>query len=509
VRAPAGSLHRLRRAPRTSSASLALAFVLLGSLLAAACTSSASDSATTTTASSSTAPAPGGTDPRPAALRWTACDHGLECARLRVPVDYDRPAGAHLTLSVIRRPALDQAHKVGELVVNPGGPGASGVTMVTDGFGGANHFDERFDIVSWDTRGSGASDPLRCSEGVTAFQALDPDPTTVAAQTRLDAHAQTIARDCGRNGGDLIDHMDTATTARDLEQLRLALGGAKLNYAGYSYGTAIGLAYAARYPTHVRSMVLDGVIEPNWNLSQLLTVQAAALEQRLQAMFDQCEASTSCPVREPAAAYDALVAQLRAHPEAAGPGRAIGPGELATASVFSTYDPSYVTPFFAALAAARAGDGRGVLALADDYRGEVTSYAAYVGVVCTDLPHPVGAEAYQTFATSLAHRFPRVGAAVANEVLPCAFWPVPVARSPEIVTAAGAPTILVVGNTGDAATPLAASVSVARHLARSRLLTFDGQGHTSVDRSSCVDNAERSYLEALAVPPPGALCVAS
>jgi pimeloyl-ACP methyl ester carboxylesterase len=426
-----------------------------------------------------------------------------------VPLDYDHPRGPKLSLAVMRRRALDQAHRIGSLVVNPGGPGASGVNLVAAGFGESNKFDDRFDIVSWDTRGSGASAPLTCDGHVRAFQALSPDPMDVAKQAALDRAAQAIADDCATRDGALLDHIDTDTTARDLEQLRIALGDQKLTYAGYSYGTAIGLAYAARYPTHVRAMVLDGVVEPNWDLSQLLTVQAGALEQRLQAIFDACTGPPSCPLRDAASTYDQLAARLATARMPAGSGASIGPGDLATAAVFSTYDPSYVPAFLASLAEAAGGGGRGILGIANAYRSEVSSYAAYAAVVCTDLPHPVGATAYEAFATSLAHRFPRVGAAAANELLPCAFWAAPVARTPEVVTAAGAPTILVVGNTGDAATPLAASVSVAHHLRRSALLTFDGQGHTSVDRSPCVDSAERRYLESLTVPPGPALCVAS
>ncbi len=126
-----------------------------------------------------------------------------------------------------------------------------------------------------------------------------------------------------------------------------------------------------------------------------------------------------------------------------------------------------------------------------------------MAVLCADLPHPTGAAAYQQLAQSLEARSPRLGGAVANELLPCAFWTAPVARTPEIVRAPGSPTILVVGNTGDAATPLSSATWVARHLDHGVLLTYDGQGHTSVGRSRCVDSTERRYLTDLIVPPPG------
>jgi pimeloyl-ACP methyl ester carboxylesterase len=432
----------------------------------------------------------------------------LQCAELSVPLDYDHPSGAHIDLAVIRRPAADPSHRIGALVVNPGGPGGSGVDFVREGFGTDNGFADRFDIVSWDPRGTGRSEALDCGSGVRSFRTLPPDPTSPQAQAELDASAQAIAADCGAHAGPLLDHVGTPTTARDLEQLRRALGEPKLTYAGFSYGTAIGLAYAQRYPTLVRAMVLDGVVEPNWDLQQLLGTQAVALEQSLQGMFDRCNASSSCPVRDAGDVYDRVAARLVRAREPAG-SSSIGPSELATAAVESTYDPSYAAPFMSALAAADAGDGRPMLALAQSYYGAVSDYASYVSVVCVDLPHPVGAAAYQAFADDLATRAPRVGAAVANEVLPCAFWPAPVERVPAAVHAPDAPAILVVGNTGDAATPLSAAVTVAHQLDHSSLLTFEGLGHTSVDRSSCVDQAEIRYLEDLTAPPKGALCVAS
>jgi pimeloyl-ACP methyl ester carboxylesterase len=482
--------------------------VVLVAFLATACSSGTTGTRAATATTRGASRPVEDLDPQPPPLVWTGCGTGLQCSELTVPLDYAHPTGTKIRLGVIRRPARDRAHRVGALVINPGGPGASGVGIVRNGFGVPEGFGDRLDIVSWDTRGSGASAPLACGGGSAAFFALSPDPRGPGEQAALDLRAKAVADDCAAHAGALVDHMDTGTTARDLEQLRRALGGAKLTYAGFSYGTAIGLAYAARYPTHIRAMVLDGVVDPTADLARLLTAQAVAGEQVLQRTFDRCRGDRGCPLRDPATTYDALAASLATHREAAGT-TTIGPGDLETAAIQSTYDPALQDVFLGALAEAAGGDGTQIAGLADSYRAEVTSYVAYAGVICVDLPHPVGAEAYRQFAVALAQRAPHVGAAAANELLPCAFWPAPVARTPESVRATGSPTILVVGNTGDAATPYPAALAVAHHLDHAALLTYQGDGHTAVGRSSCVDAAERRYLVDLRVPPPRALCLAS
>jgi pimeloyl-ACP methyl ester carboxylesterase len=507
VRTPEAPPHRV---PPHSAGAVGAALVVVVALLAATACSSTSARPSASAATTARRAAPADTDPQPRPLVWRACGNGFQCSRLAVPLDYAHPGGPHLQLAVIRRPASDHAHRVGALVVNPGGPGASGVGIVRDGFGVAAGLGpglaERLDIVSWDTRGTGASQPLACGSGAKAFLALPPDPADAAAQAQLDARARAVAADCAAHAGPLLDHIDTATTARDLEQLRRALGGAKLTYAGYSYGSAIGLAYAARYPTHIRAMVLDGVVDPDVDLPHMLTAQAVAMEQSLQSLFDRCRTDARCPLRDPSATYDQLAAALARRREPAG-ATTIGPSDLATAAVQSTYDPDLGQEFLVALARAASGDGSLIAAFAASYRDEVTSYVGYASVLCADFPHPVGAAAYRAFAVGLAQRARRVGAAAANELLPCAFWPAPVARTPEVVTAPGSPTILVVGNTGDAATPFASSIAVAHHLDHSALLTYQGSGHTSVGRSSCVDGAERHYLVELRPPPAGALCL--
>jgi len=452
------------------------------------------------------AAAPVDDDPVPPPLSWAPCHGDFECATLTVPIDYAEPRAGTIDLAVTRHPADKQAERVASLIVNPGGPGGSGLDMVQNGFGARRGLYDRLDVVSWDPRGVGASAPLTCGAGAEAFLALDPGPDSPAEHAALDAGAQGVAADCAAHAGPLLDHMATDVTVRDLEQLRRAVGDDRLTYAGYSYGTAVGLAYAERYPTRVRAMVLDGVVRTDQDLEQTLTDQAQAIDLSLDNTLNRCASVSNCPLDDAAGTYDRLAAQIEQTPLPAGGGTTLGPADLAFAAIETTYDPSLEPTLWAALARAEAGDGSGLTRLASRYRKTVPDYPSYAAVICVDFPHPVGADAYRAFADRLTARFPRVGAAIANELLPCAYWPAPVVGRPHQPAAAGAPPTLVVGNIGDAATPFSSATWMADHLARSVLLTYDGDGHTSGGRSSCIDEAVLRYLIDLTLPAEDTRC---
>jgi pimeloyl-ACP methyl ester carboxylesterase len=294
-------------------------------------------------------------------------------------------------------------------------------------------------------------------------------------------------------------------TVDDLEQLRRALGEGKLNFAGYSYGTAIGLGYAERHPDRIRALVLDGVDQPDWSLTDLLGNQADSFERAVTSTFARCDRTASCPVHDAGATYDRVAAALEHAPIPDGSGGVIGPAELAIAATTSVYYPDAAQTFLDGLAAAARGDGSGLLPLVEIYRRESRSYAAYAGVTCVDSPHPVGSEDYRAFAKRLRTQAPRFGATVANEMLPCAFWPAAVTHTPHVVTAPGTPTVVLVGTTGDPATPYASAVSVAGQLSNAVLVTLDGEGHTSGD-NRCVAALVRTYLVDLVPPTKDARC---
>jgi len=434
---------------------------------------------------------------------WEPCGARRECATYPVPVHHDDPDGATIDLAVIRRPATG-TDRIGSLFLNPGGPGGSGVDYVT-----ATPLDptlnQYFDIVSWDPRGVGASEPIDCDTGATAMQRTDWDPDDAAEQAALDDAAEAIAQDCADEYGERLRQVATDDTVRDLDLLRQAVGDEQLTYLGFSYGTAIGLRYADLFPDRVRAIVLDGVVDPTQDLEELLTDQATTFESTLDGVFAKCAATPTCPVQDPAATYDRVHAAVESTPLAVAGSDPVGPTALAYAALSSAYDEGGGEVFLEALAAADAGNGAGLRRLADQYWSS-TSYTEYAAVVCTDNPHPEGADEYQAMAERMAAAAPRVGAAVANEMLPCAFWDAPVTGRPGPVAAPGAPPILVVGNTGDSATPFAAAEKVADDLESGVLLTYRGAGHTSFGSDTCVKDVVRFYLVDLVVPDAGTEC---
>lgn len=453
-----------------------------------------------------------GTAPRPptddaddggpsAPIRWTGTGR-VQTGTLTVPLDHARPDGPTIDLAVARRPATDPSRRIGSLFFNPGGPGVAGIDYLRLSPLDAT-LNERFDIVTWDPRGVGASGALGCDRTAAAYHELDWSPDTPAETAALDQAARTIADDCAAAAPDRVGHIDTEATVRDLDQLRRAVGDDQLDYIGFSYGTYIGLRYAERYPDRVRAMVLDGVVDPSDDLERLLTGQTVALETQMDALFASCRAP-ACTLGDAAAAYDRVAARVEQQPLPAG-SSTLGPSALAFAAISSSYDSSRADSFLSALAAADAGDGAPLRAITDLYLAS-GSFSSYLGVLCTDTPHPIGAADYDAMTARITARSPRFGPAIANEVRPCAFWPAPAVEVPGPVRATGSAPILVVGNTGDVATPFEAARTVADDLDHGVLLTYEGAGHTSFGKSSCVDAAVRAYLTDLTLPDPARAC---
>jgi len=480
--------------------------------------SATSPPATTgTTATSTTRPTPGATPGTagtagtatppgtgtPSALHWTGCGQRVQCATLRVPRDWARPDGETLDLAVARRPATGPGERIGTLFFNPGGPGAPGTAYV-QGASLDPELNRRFDIVSWDPRGVGGSAPVNCDGHTDAYRELDWSPDDPAEQAQLESAAAAIAADCAAAHRDELDEVGTDATARDLDALRAAVGDEQVSFIGFSYGTYIGLRYAELFAPRVRAMVLDGVVDPTQDLAGLLAGQTQALETHMDAVFASC-ATQRCPVADAAATYDRVAQAVERAPLPAGSDPPVGPTALAFAAISSSYDAHGRDSFLEALAAADDGDGTPLRQLADAYWA-TGSFTSYLAILCADSPHPVGGEAYRDLATELRAISPRFGDAMANEVLACAFWDAPPAAPRAAVRAPGSAPILVIGNTGDVATPLESAQRVAHDLDAGVLLTYDGQGHTSFGKSTCVDNAIRAYLVELTLPGPSGSC---
>jgi len=434
----------------------------------------------------------------PSRLDWVPCEELRRggCASLTVPLDWSEPAGRTIDLELGRLPATGE--RIGSLVINPGGPGGSGLRYLGfEPYGPT--ITSRFDVVSWDPRGVGASDGLRCNESVPELLAADPDPDDDAELEALERAAAAVAQDCERLEGAVLDHLATTQVALDLEAIRRALGDEPLNYHGFSYGTQIGQEYLERFPGEVRAMVLDGVVDPALGFEEFLLGQVAAFDDAFRRDAARCQAEPAiCGVADLEMAYDRIAERVELNPLPA-EGGDVGPGELAIAAIQTSYGTDGWRTLGPSLAAALDGDGGPLRQLADTYF-DFGGYASYAAVVCTDSPPPQGVEAYREFADRARERSGRFGGAVANELLPCATWGAAPSGTPRAISAPGAPPVLVVGNTGDAATPYENAVVVAERLESGVLVTVESEGHTAYGSNRCATEVIDTYLLSLSVP---------
>ncbi len=443
----------------------------------------------------------------PPELDWESCRVGTarggECATLEVPLDWSDPAGETIELALARIPATGK--RIGSLLSNPGGPGASGLEFL-----GYEPFSpelaEEFDLVSWDPRGIGKSTPVDCQDHVDEFMAKDSGPDDATEQQALEEAAALVAEDCAAANLDLLEHIGTEDVARDLEAIRLALGDEPLNYIGFSYGTHIGLQYAEFFGDRIRAMTLDGVVNPSEGFEEFLTGQALAFEKALQNGAAACTAAGAdvCGVPDLIAAYEQIAAQSETTPLPGGP-NGVGPSEVTLAATFTGYIPEGWTMLGSALASAQQGDGSELWDLASEYLS-FGSYGTYAGVVCTDTTHPEGTEAYKAFADRLRAAAPHFGASIANEMLPCATWPAPATGEAAPIVAPGTPPILVVGNTGDPATPVENAEAVASSLENGHLVVVDIDGHTVYGTDRCATDIIDAYMIDLTLPAADARC---
>ena len=458
-----------------------------------------------------------GTDPRltrfyDQELSWHDCDRD-RCATLTVPLDYEQPEGTTLKLAVLKVPA--QGHRVGSLVVNPGGPGGSGVDYAAAGslqFGGP--LSDAYDIVGFDPRGVGQSDPLHCvdTRQLDALVAFDPDPDTRAERTEMDRLIHGFGQGCLDHSGDLARHMSTQEVARDMDILRAALGEAKLDYLGASYGTLIGATYADLFPSHVGRFVLDGAIDPSLSNEQLSLAQAHGFETALRAYVKDCVDRGRCflggTVDEGVRRIQAFLDQVERTPLPTGQSRELTEG----LAMLGIWMPLYLKDYWPQLSqgleqAMESGSGSTLLGLADLYtsRGPSgysdNSMEALYAVNCLDHDDYIPTPEVPAHFAQFEKASPTFGRAFAFGLSTCSQWPVQSGQHTVALHAAGAPPIVVIGTTRDPATPLSWAQALADQLESGRLITRDGDGHTGFQRgNSCVDDAVERWLIRGVVP---------
>lgn len=490
---------------------------LLGALLsltlvAGACSRSdqsldRADAGSTTTAeptTSATAPTTttAGEPAEPAVepIQWRDCG-AAECATYDVPLDYAVPDGETIQLAVRRLPATGD--RIGGLFFNFGGPGAGAADLISQ-FPIPDAIQERFDIIGMDPRGVGQSTPLSCGLDPVTLYGVDPTIEDAADADALVSISQAYADDCAADRGDLLPHLGTRNVARDMDRIRAAMGDEQLSYVGYSYGTSIGQAYAELFPTRLRAMIIDGVVDPAPPGITVATEQAKGFETALANWAADCGAR-NCGLDDPIADVETMLAKAETGIPSDGGGRDLGPGEAATGLAYPLYNQALWPSLDSAIADALDNDGSGMVALADGYTG-LAEFSIYFAVSCLDSTWPRSTTEFLAGAKAADQVAPHFGEAIVNDYIRCAVWP----TDPDpigAIVAPDAPPTLVVSTTGDPATPYENGVIVADRLARGVLLTYDGEGHTVTFQGvDCVDDIAEEYLIDGTIPAEGARC---
>ncbi|MGW5043655.1 alpha/beta hydrolase [Streptomyces griseoluteus] len=462
-------------------------------------------------------------------LSWRECGGpGFECATMKVPLDYDKPASGDIKLAVARKKATGKGKPLGSLLVNPGGPGGSAITYLQQyaGIGYPAEVRARYDMVAVDPRGVARSEPVECLDGrqMDAFTEVDMTPDDARETDALADADRKFAEACGKHSAKLLRHVSTVEAARDMDVLRELLGDKKLNYVGASYGTLLGATYAGLFPHRTGRLVLDGAMDPSLDARQVNLDQTAGFETAFQAFSADCVKQADCPLdgkdATPAQVGDRLQKFFRAldaHPIPAGDadGRRLTESLATIGVVAAMYDQSTWEQLREALNAAMdKNDGAGLLALSDSYyerdsRGHYSNLMmANAAVNCLDLPPAFESpEQVEQALPQFEKASPVFGPNLAWSALNCTYWPVRATGEPHRIEAKGAAPIVVVGTTRDPATPYRWAQSLSRQLSSAHLLTYEGDGHTAYGRgSACIDSAINTYLLHGTPPAPGKRC---
>jgi pimeloyl-ACP methyl ester carboxylesterase len=508
-----GTHPGLPTAPRVVVATILVAVVIATAAAWGPAVAGAGTATATATATGSAPPPP----VRP--LAWSACSatSAVQCGTVSVPIDYRHPGRGSMSIAVTRIPALDPGHPGGTLVFNPGGPGESGneiLPLLVGSFPPAVH--QRFDLVSFDPRGTGASELLGCGTPPAALTSVLPVPSGPGRPLPGTSVFTAMARACRSRAGALTPFINTTNTARDLDRIRQALGVSAISYYGLSYGTVLGTVYADLFPHRVATMVLDGAVDVNASLVQQATQEAPAVERSLEHLFDTCAATAGCPLgAHPRSTFEAVAAALGRRPLPApgdGDSTPVTVGDLDSATLLALSVPQLTPQYESAVASAATGDGTPLRSLALTLELDIN--LAPLGdplwaITCNDAAVHPGPVAAGTLATSLARRYPLVGAyAVTYTMGGCVSWP----RGTEPVDdvhPAHAPPVLVIGNTGDPNTPYVGAVHLATAFPKAALLTWSGWGHTwllSGAADACMQGLVARYLTGGGLPRRGTVC---
>ena len=448
-------------------------------------------------------------------LDWSDCYDYFECSELRVPIDYDDLSVGTFRISVLRAVAKDQDNRLGSIVVNPGGPGGSGVDYAYNAdYIFSPDITDVYDIVGFDPRGVALSEPISCftPEELDKNFAADSKPDNEEEITATLEESEAFAKKCAENT-EHLEHFTTAETARDMDILRAALGEKKLNYVGKSYGTYLGTLYANIFPNKVGRFVLDGAVDPNIPMKEQNLAQAIGFDKALTAFVNDCATQSDCPFTgTPAQAQATIIATLQAaattplpqkNPED-GDDRLITESIIVIGMASSLYDDVDGWPKLRqAFTESAQNYGDTFLQLADEYTGRnpdgtfrSNDFDSGAVIDCLDWKDRRTVDQYKADVQEFTTKAPVFGPYIAFSGVHCRYFPQPsTQRAPDSLTTIKTTPIIVIGTIRDPATPYTWSVSLAKIFTGSRLISLNADGHTGHGRgSACVDDAVDAYL---------------
>lgn len=454
-------------------------------------------------------------------ISWDECEE-FQCATARAPIDWDDPAAGEIELALIRQPA--RGEKAGTLLVNPGGPGASGFDAVATAIDvtATEALQDRYDIIGFDPRGVGRSTAVSCFPPAELDKLLYGNPRGSRGSdewiTTQNDLTHKFGQACLAETGPLLANVDTLSTARDLDMLRAALGEEQLNYLGYSYGAYLGTVYAGTFPDRVGRLVLDGAIDPAIGHAAMTLAQAQGIETSLRSYLAACIPAATCPfqgtVDDGMAAVRGILDAVRKNPIPSTDGRVLTAESLLIAIAAPLYNASTWPVLDSVFATVLAMQADTALTVVDGYYGRTPDgeYAtnqmeALRAVNCLDFEYQNNVAQMKEQGRELNRVAPYLGVYLTFGDLSCLSWPYHAEQPRAPITAPGAAPILVLGTTNDPSTPYAWAVAVASQLESGVLVTRNGDGHTAYNKgNACVDAAVESYLVDGVVPPADVTC---
>ena len=452
-------------------------------------------------------------------VRWEPCG-SAECATIRAPMDYANPAAGELTLAATRMRNTGP-DRLGTIFVNPGGPGSAAQGFATWLARVSPVIADAYDVVAFDPRGVGESTPIQCITGpqTTRWLLTDPTPDTTSEIRTVMARAATIGRGCRTRAPDLARHIGTDASVRDLDLMRAIVGDPTLNLLGFSYATVLGTRYAELFPARVGRLVLDGALDQRLDGMQLSRGQSTGFQRAIIRFARDCVRHSNCVARTPDGVIryvNRLLDRVDAQPLRGGSLGPVDEAQVLAAVFYSLYSADSWPTLRTGLAQARSGSGAALQVLASQSwsRSGPTTYStnansAFYAISCWDLPPAPGPVGFAAAARrwSLDAAVPAMARASSWGNAPCTGWFGHDPGGPHTANSATTAPILIIGTRYDPATPYEWAVSLNRQLPTSRLLTYDGDGHTAFGgQSSCVDGAVAAFLVSGTLPEPGARC---